>query len=269
MTKITFGIVVYQEAELLKRCLESIRDVADEIIVVHDGPCNDTTVEVATSFTNRVYIRDRKQGSDPHRLFILQESANEWIFMIDADEFLSAELKNFLKTATLEATFGAYAFLWPLWNGQKYVTHSNYRPCLFYRPTVWAIGLHNFSLQTTAPIRREPLVLEHQPPYSKVSFARFQGQLGHRLDRDASTYVRGFDALEKFHPELIPESFKVQFASYLAHPLRAAYLNLIRYFIGTYKNMWQDGWAGLVVSTQTALYQYKLAKRIAELKKTV
>ena len=266
MTKITFGLVVYNEERLIRRCLESIKDVADEIIVVHDGGCADRTLEIAREYTDKVYVRDRVKGSDPHRIFILRESSNDWVFMIDADELLSGGLKKFLASATLGHDFGALAFRWPLWNGERYVTKSNYRPCLFYRPKSWMIGLHNFSVQAVGQVEKVDEILEHQPELNKVSFRRFRGQFAARLDRDAERFLVQFDALEKYNAQLIPPSFREWYERYTAHPGWYAYRNFLHYFIGSFRNLWRDGYYGALVSFQAAFYQYRLAKKIAELK---
>ncbi|HYE59961.1 MAG TPA: glycosyltransferase family 2 protein [Candidatus Kapabacteria bacterium] len=267
MNSITFGIVAYHEERLIRRCLESIKDIADQIILVHDGPCTDRTLEIAREYTDQVYVQDRLGGSDPHRLFIIGQSKNDWLFMIDADEFLSDGLKYFLQHATLDPHFGAYSFKWPLWNGQRYVTRSNYRPCLFNLPKVWMIGLHNFSLQSSGPIKKVDEILHHQPEQNKVSFRRFRGQLKVRLERDARCYLQGFDRMPKYNEQLIPESFRQWFVHYLAHPGWYAYRNGIYYFLGSLRHLWRDGYYGFVISVQSGLYQYKLAQRIRQLKR--
>lgn len=267
--KITFGLVVYNEEKLIRRCLSSIKDVADEIIVVHDGPCTDQTLAIVSEFTDQVSIRPRLGGSDPHRVFILEQAKNDWVFMIDADEFLSLELRNFLKNARLDAVYGAYSFLWPLWNGERYVTMSNYRACLFNRSKVWAIGLHNFGIQSVAPVKEERYVLEHQPLQNKVSFKRFGGQLKTRLERDARCFLQGFEQLPKYNASLIPVSFKEWYTQYVAYAGWFAYLNFCKHLLGSLKNTWRDGRYGLLVSFQAALYQFKLARKIAELKKEI
>lgn len=267
MTNITFGLVVYNEQNLIRRCLESIKDVADEIIIVHDGDCADQTLVIARQYTDKIYVRPRQGGSDPHRIFILKEAKNDWIFMIDADEFLSKGLKNFLKNTALDVAFGAYAFKWPLWDGRRYVTASNYRACLFNRPKVWAVGLHNFSVQSAAKIEKIDLILEHQPKQSKVGWQRFSGQLKTRIDRDAVCFLQGFEALEKFNEPLIPVSFRDWYNNYISHPLFYAYFNFIWYLLGSLKNIWRDGFCGLSLSLQAAVYQYKLARRISQIKK--
>lgn len=265
--KITFGLVVYHEEALIQRCLDSLKGVANEIIIVHDGPCADATLEIARRYTDKIWVQERLGGSDPHRLFILQQSVNDWVFMIDADEFLSAGLRDFLKNATLNPALGAYAFKWPLWNGQRYVTRSNYRACLFNRPQVWAVGLHNFSIQSAAGVEKIDLILEHQPKQNKVSFERFKGQLKTRLERDAQAFLQTWAELPKFNASQIPLAFKDWYERYTSHPLRYAYLNLVKFFIGTWRHNWQDGYYGLVVSVQAAWYQYCLGRRLAQLKK--
>lgn len=267
MTKITFGLVVYNEENLIRRCLESIKDVADEVILVHDGECADQTLVIAKEYTDKVYVRNKQGGSDPHRIFILNQAKNNWVFMIDADEFLSDGLKFFLKNATLDTDLGAYAFKWPLWNGQKYVTSSNYRACLFNRTKSWAIGLHNFSIQTIGKIKQINHILEHQPKQNKVGWQRFSGQLKTRIDRDALCFLQGFEALEKFNEQLIPKSFQDWFSSYINHPLFYSYFNFFRYLAGSLKNTWRDGYWGFLVSLQAAVYQFKLGQRINQLKK--
>ncbi len=267
MSNITFGLVVYNEQDLIRRCLESIKKVADEIVLVHDGECADQTLAIAREYTDKIYVRARQGGSDPHRIFILKQAKNDWIFMIDADEFLSDGLKDFLKNATLEPAFGAYAFKWPLWNGQRYVTVSNYRACLFNQPKVWAVGLHNFSIQTSAHIEKIDLILEHQPKQNKVGWQRFSGQFKTRIDRDARCFLQGFEALEKFNEALIPNSFRNWYGRYTNHPLFYSYFNFIFHLLGSLKNNWRDGFYGLLVSLQAAIYQYKLAHRINQLKK--
>ncbi len=267
MTKISFGLVVYNEQDLIRRCLESIKDVADEIILVHDGECTDKTLEIAREFTDKVHVRSRQGGSDPHRIFILEHAQNDWVFMIDADEFLSDKLKNFLQHDTLDRTLGAYAFKWPLWDGERYVTASNYRPCLFNRSKAWMLGLHNFSIHTVGKTQKVDCILEHQPKQSKVAWGRFSGQLRNRIDRDAAYFSKGFSNLEKFNADLIPADFQDWYKRYLNHPVFYSYFNFVYYLLGSLKNTWKDGWYGFIISMQIAVYQYKLAKRINFLKK--
>lgn len=261
--KISFGLVVYNEEALIGRCLDSIKDVADEILIVHDGECADKTLEIANKYTNKIFVRNRLGGSEPHRIFLLENAKNDWIFMIDADEFLSNKLKELLKSDFInEAECQAVAFKWPLWDGKKYVTDSNYRPCFFNKNNCWAIALHNFSIQTKGRICKFNYILEHKPKEGKVGFHLFKTKLPARIERDALAFLKGYERLNKYNEILIPESFKEWFSAYLKYPIFFAYLNFIKFFLGSYKTLYKNGVNGFFVSLQSGLYQYKLALTI-------
>lgn len=266
--KISFGLVVYNEEKLISRCLESIKDIADEILIVHDGDCDDNTLNIVSNYTDKIFVRGHKGGSDPHRIFLLKQAKNDWIFMIDADEYLSKELKEFLKMVNLnKSDCSAYAFKWPIWNGEKYVTYNNFRPCLFNKNKCWAISLHNFSTQVIGDICRNNNYLEHKSKTSKFGLSIVKKNLNDRIKRDANQFLIGYDKLEKFNEELIPSSFKKWFKSYLKFPLFYAFFNFFKHFFGSFKNNIKDGPAGFVVSMQLAIYQLKLGIKIWKIKR--
>lgn len=263
--KITFGLVVYNEEKFIRRCLDSVKDVAREIIIVHDGECGDKTLDIAREYTDKIFVRERLGGSDPHRLFILKEARNDWIFMIDADEFLSSGLKAALPNLDLSGC-SVGAFKWPMWDGEKYVTSTNYKPCLFRKSDCWAIALHNFPIMTNKKICNFDHVLEHKPGTANVGLKLFLNKLDTRILRDARRFSLGYAALEKYNENLIPENFKRQLDNYLKFPLFYAYFNLAKYFLGSYKNLYKNGKMGLILSLQLALYQYKLGVNIWKIK---
>lgn len=262
--KITFGLVVYNEEQFIRRVLESIAPVADEIIVIHDGPCNDKTLDIAREFTKNVIIGKRLGGSDPHRIRILEAAANEWVFMIDADEFLSLELQEVLKSSSLQVTdvVGAVAVKWPLWDGERYVTEGNSRPVLFRRSMAWAVGLHNTSTQTNGKTLRTPYVLEHRPTHSKISGSYVAKKLRERVVRDAAQFLKGPDVLPWFHRERVDPIFLQEWQAMLAHPRTMAYYRYIKFFLGSMKNTYQDGLPGVKISLIQAKYQFDLAMEI-------
>ena len=67
-------LVIHNEEKLLKRCLESIKDVVDEIILVHDGECTDKSLNIANNFHSRIFIRDFIGEAEWHRPFSYEEA---------------------------------------------------------------------------------------------------------------------------------------------------------------------------------------------------
>ncbi len=81
------AIIVRDEADFLRQCLSSIREVCDEIVVVDTGSTDDT-VAVAESFGAVVDHRPWNDDFAAARNRSLDLATGEWILYIDADEQL-------------------------------------------------------------------------------------------------------------------------------------------------------------------------------------
>ena len=99
-------MIVKNEEKNLPRCLDSIKDFADEIIVVDTGS-SDKSVEIAKSYGAKIgYFKWNNNFSDA-RNASLEMATKDWILFLDADEEISKEefikLKNTINTTPLEA----------------------------------------------------------------------------------------------------------------------------------------------------------------------
>lgn len=74
-------------AVALQRSLQSIDDLADEILVV-DGGSRDDTMEVARAAGARV-LQHSWAGFAAQRQYAVEQAANDWILMLDSDELLT------------------------------------------------------------------------------------------------------------------------------------------------------------------------------------
>jgi glycosyltransferase involved in cell wall biosynthesis len=83
-------IITLNEEGNLGRCLESVRAIADEIVVV-DSFSTDNTPAIAASFGAR-FIQHKFTGYVSQKNFADQQAAYAHILSIDADEVLSPEL---------------------------------------------------------------------------------------------------------------------------------------------------------------------------------
>lgn len=83
-------MIVKNEEKFLPQCLESIKDVVDEIVIVDTGS-TDNTVEIAKRYTDKVYFHEWQNNFSEARNFALQFATCEWILQIDADEKLEQE----------------------------------------------------------------------------------------------------------------------------------------------------------------------------------
>ncbi|MEN6438427.1 MAG: glycosyltransferase [Syntrophobacter sp.] len=84
---ISLCMIVRNEEESLPGCLESVRGLVDEIIVVDTGSVDDT-VRIAESFGARVYSFLWTENFAAARNESISRASGDWIFYLDADERL-------------------------------------------------------------------------------------------------------------------------------------------------------------------------------------
>lgn len=93
---LTVSIIAKNEAENIRRCLESVQ-WADEIIVLDSGS-SDETVSIAREFTDKVYETDW-QGFGIQKQRALDLATSSWVLNLDADEFVSPDLRQVISQA--------------------------------------------------------------------------------------------------------------------------------------------------------------------------
>ena len=95
MHKISAVIITLNEERNIKRCLESIVPVADEIIVV-DSLSTDATKEICSTYHVR-FVPHQWEGYANTKNYANTLANNELILSIDADEALSPKLAQSIK----------------------------------------------------------------------------------------------------------------------------------------------------------------------------
>lgn len=85
-------IVSFNEEDNIGRTLESIKDLAAEIVVV-DSHSTDKTREIAKSYDAKVYEEDWR-GHIAQKNSALKKCTQEYILSVDCDEVVSVELKE-------------------------------------------------------------------------------------------------------------------------------------------------------------------------------
>ena len=85
------------EAENLVRCLESICDIADEIVIA-DEQSTDRTVEIAKEFGARIISVPHSDNFHITKNIAIDAAKGDWILQLDADEIVSPELSREIKS---------------------------------------------------------------------------------------------------------------------------------------------------------------------------
>lgn len=133
MATISLCMIVKNEEAVLFRCLESVRDAVDEIIIVDTGS-TDRTKEIARQFTEQVYDFEWKDDFAEARNFSFSKAAMDYQMWLDADDVLEAEITERLKA--LKRSLTADVVMMPYYvafdeNGSP--TFSYYRERLLRR----------------------------------------------------------------------------------------------------------------------------------------
>jgi ADP-heptose:LPS heptosyltransferase/glycosyltransferase involved in cell wall biosynthesis len=91
-------MIVKNEEAFLPQCLESIKEVVDEIVIVDTGS-TDRTVEIASFYGAKIYHHPWEHDFSKHRNQSISYATGEWIMIIDADEKLDPDSRPLIKNA--------------------------------------------------------------------------------------------------------------------------------------------------------------------------
>lgn len=97
-------MIVKNEEKMLNRCLDSVKDIADEIIIVDTGS-TDSTIEIARSYGAYIHNHPWQGNFSKHRNQSIKYATGDWLLFIDADEELLGDtegLKNWLSAVPNE-----------------------------------------------------------------------------------------------------------------------------------------------------------------------
>ena len=169
--RISLCMIVRDEEAVLERCLESIQDVVDEIIIVDTGSV-DQTKAIAEKYTEQIYDFSWVDDFSAARNFAFSKGTGEYLMWMDADDiFPETEKRKFFDfRETLEK-----------------------QPCdvvmMKYDAGFDANGEPTFSYYRERLIRNCPLakwqgrVHEVIPPFGEVRYAEIH--FAHKKERDA------------------------------------------------------------------------------------
>ncbi|MGK7922121.1 MAG: glycosyltransferase [Trichodesmium sp.] len=95
---LTFCIIVKNEEKNLPRCLASVKNVVDEIVVLDTGS-TDRTTEIAKEFGAKVHYFEWCNDFAAARNESLKYVTGDWILVLDADEYLSPKIARHIREA--------------------------------------------------------------------------------------------------------------------------------------------------------------------------
>ena len=194
MPTISVCMIVKNEEDKLDGCLQSLKPVADEIIVVDTGSV-DRTKELAYKYTDKVYDYEWTGSFSDARNYAFSLASCDYIYSADADEELdSVNIDRFIELKrTLDTDIDIVQMYYcnQLQNNTIYSFDRELRPKLYkrLRPFVWEETIHE-------AVRLEPRVYD-----SDIDIIHSPGK-GHAA-RDLAAFERLIASGEPLSDRLI------------------------------------------------------------------
>lgn len=93
MISISLCMIVKNEEDVIGRCLESVKNVADEIIIVDTGS-QDKTEEIARKYTKNIYHFAWIDDFSAARNFSFSKATKDYILWLDADDVIEEKYQK-------------------------------------------------------------------------------------------------------------------------------------------------------------------------------
>ena len=126
MTNLSVVIITLNEERNIGRCLESVNDIADEIVVV-DSYSTDDTEKICKLYGVR-FIQHHFDGHIEQKNWAITQARYPHILSLDADEVLSLRLKASIKAVKENWEFDGYYFNRMTNYCGKWIRHSSWYP---------------------------------------------------------------------------------------------------------------------------------------------
>ncbi|HFC92563.1 MAG TPA: glycosyltransferase family 2 protein [Leucothrix mucor] len=127
MNNISGLIITYNEENNIEGCIESLKKVCDEIVIV-DSNSVDGTRERAEAM-GVIFIQQDFLGDGPQRSHGLSYCSHPWVLNLDADERLDEDVISAIQSLDLESTtFDAFEFKRKNHLHGKWIKHADWYP---------------------------------------------------------------------------------------------------------------------------------------------
>ena len=206
MVSISLCMIVKNESAVLSRCLDSVADLVDEVVIVDTGSTDNTKV-IARAFTDRVYDFKWVDDFSAARNYAFSLCTGDYIYSADADEILDetnrqrfVALKESL-TPDSDVEIVQMYYTNQLENGTVYNFDKELRPKLFkrVRSFKWIERVHE-------TVRELPLVFDSDVEITHKPIKNHAG-------RDYGIFERIINSGEKLSPRLFDFYAKELFVS--------------------------------------------------------
>lgn len=94
---LSVALATHNEEKMLRQCLDSVKDLADEIVIA-DGESTDKTLEIAKEFGAKIIHTTNKANFHINKQMAMDKTKGDLVLQLDADEVVDTELAQFITT---------------------------------------------------------------------------------------------------------------------------------------------------------------------------
>lgn len=237
--KLSSIIIARDEEENIKRCIDSLQSVIDDIVVLIDSRSTDKTFQIASSYPNVNCEIVEWKGYGPVKNYALTKTKYEWVLWLDADEELTKELAdeliNFKKT---NPPFNSYYAARRAYFLGKWIKHSGWYPGYVIR-----LFNKNYTRFDDKAVH-ENLIVEGNSGFLK-------NDINHYTDPSIEHYFNKFNLYTTLAAqELFSQNKKVALKDILLRPI-FLFLKMYIFRLG-----FLDGLHGLILAVFSSAYVF-------------
>lgn len=247
MHKLSTVIMTFNEEAKIERCIRSVMDVSDEIVLL-DSFSTDNTVEIAQSLGARI-VQHKFLGYIRQRELSISEATHDFVLALDADEFLSDKLSKEIQNLKENAKADAY-----------YLNRSNAINNYFLKHGSW------FPHRIIRLFFKDKVICEGNPPHDKISAisgastAKLNGLLMHHCNEDIHDRVVTLN-----NHSTIAAKHRFQLGhktNYFRILVKPTWKFIVEYI---FRLGFMDGFYGYLMAKTTAQYIYLRESKLMEM----
>lgn len=231
---VSVTIITLNEEKNLPRCLESVKNFADEMVIVDSGS-TDRTVEIAKKYGAKIYER-KFDNYGNQKNYAVNKANSKWILSLDADEVVTKELAKEIREIIKNSEYNGY--LVPRRNILlgKEIKYTRWSPDTHI--WLWRKGKGRWKGEV-----HEEVVVEGE-------VGRLNNAKIHYQYETVSEFLEMMNKFtDKMADEMVSKSKKFSYFMMFFAPT----LSIGRRFF--YKKGFLDGWRGFVLSYLMAIYR--------------
>lgn len=241
MKRKTLSVVlaVLNEETNLDKCLRSVRNIADEIVVVDEGS-TDSTISIARKYNSKVILTTHHSNFHISKNIAIDSSAMEWTLQLDADEEVSEELsKEIIDVINSNPQENGFWINRKNWFIYRFLTKGGQYP----DPTL--------RLYRTGK-GRLPAKDVHEQAVVEGKTGHLKNPLYHYRDKSFEKYMGGFNRYSSFMAiQYKDRHMKINTLSIVNYLFLKPLLTFVKIYIR--HRGYVDGMAGLIFATYSGL----------------